>query len=136
MNRISIGRSALTTGIATGIVAISFYFLPLAVSSGKELPRLVDITDLKSDPDGYDRHRVTVIGTVSSCEKKTGRRGSRYIEIEVVQNGSSILAVSDTVRCAKAGAEVVVQGTYRRSGWFAGYLFHEYMNAEHVVYGY
>ncbi|WDT74058.1 MAG: hypothetical protein MPW16_12390 [Candidatus Manganitrophus sp.] len=123
------------------------FFIFFAPSSGllaqppvKELPMLVTLNDLKTEPNQYDGHRIVVTGRVQSIELQQGRRGSEYVMLvleEELANPSStrptIKVVSLTLPTVKQGHFALVQGTYHVEGRQAGRPFEHFIDAEVIL---
>lgn len=112
----------------------------LAQPPVKELPMLVTLNDLKTEPNQYDGHRIVVTGRVQSIEVQQGRRGSEYVmlvlEEETVNPSSTrptIKVVSLTLPTVKQGHFALVQGTYHVEGRQAGRPFENFIDAEVIL---
>lgn len=112
----------------------------LAQPPVKELPMLVTLDDLKTEPKQYDGHRIVVTGRVQSIEVQQGRRGSEYVMIvleEEAVNPSStrptIKVLSLTLPKLQQGHYALVQGTYHMEGKQAGRPFENFIDAEVIL---
>lgn len=106
----------------------------------RELPMLVTLNDLKTEPNQYDGHRIVVTGRVQSIEVQQGRRGSEYVILvleEESANPSStkptIKVVSLTFPKVQQGHFALVQGTYHMEGRQAGRPFEHFIDAEVIL---
>lgn len=126
------------------LLGFFFFFAPssglLAQPPVKELPMLVTLNDLKTEPNQYDGHRIVVTGRVQSIELQQGRRGSEYVMLvleEESANPSStrptIKVVSLTLPTVKQGHFALVQGTYHVEGKQAGRPFEHFIDAEVIL---
>ena len=130
------------------IVALLFLFLMGRLAGGpvqaegpaKELPMLVTLTDLQSEPSQYDGHRIVVTGRVRSIEVQQGRRGSEYVMLVLEDETpggtslpSSIRVVSFTLPAVRQGHYALVQGTYHVEGKQAGRPFENFIDAEIIL---
>lgn len=126
------------------LVSLFLSFFPpsllVAQPPAKELPMLVTLNDLKTEPDQYDGHRIVVSGRVQSIEVQQGRRGSEYVmlvlEEETVNpssTGPTIKVISMTLPKVQRGHYALVQGTYHVEGKQAGRPFEHYIDAEIIL---
>lgn len=106
----------------------------------KELPVLVTIKDLLTEPNPYDNHRVVVAGRIQSMEVQTGRRGSEFIMLVLEENAPdasapdlSIKVVSLTIPKVRQGDRTLVQGIYHREGKQAGRPFERFIDADTII---
>ncbi len=94
-----------------------------ANTSPKELPMLVTVGELATQPDQYHNHRIVVSGRVRSIEIARGRRGSEYVMLileEVVSDAaespSTVAVISLTLPKVGQGHHALVQGVYQTGG--------------------
>lgn len=104
----------------------------------KELPLLVSLTDLQSEPSQYDGHRIVVTGRVKSIEVQKGRRGSEYVLLVLEDEGGapskfSIRVLSLSLPAVQQGHHALVQGTYHVEGRQAGRPFENFIDAEVIL---
>lgn len=112
----------------------------LAQGATKELPMLVTLTELQTEPSHYDGHRIVVTGRVRSIEVQKGRRGSDYVMLVLEDETSggassrfSIRVVSLTLPTVRQGHLALVQGTYHVEGRQAGRSFEHFIDAEVIL---
>lgn len=110
----------------------------LAQPPVKELPMLVTLDDLKTEPRQYDGHRIVVSGRVQSIEVQQGRRGSEYVMIVLEEESAdpstpTIKVVSLTLPQVQQGHYALVQGTYYVEGRQAGRPFEHFIDAEVIL---
>jgi hypothetical protein len=112
----------------------------LAQPPVKELPMLVTLEDLKTEPNQYDGHRIVVTGRVQSIEVQKGRRGSEYVMLVLEEEsvnpssaGQTIKVVSLTLPVVRQGHLALVQGTYHVEGRQAGRPFEHFIDAEVIL---
>src|SRR3990172_5673547 len=89
----------------------------------KDLPVLVTIKELLTEPNQYDGHRVVVAGRIRSIELQAGRRGSEYIMLVLEEDAPnatepklSLEVISLTIPKVRQGNHALVQGIYHREG--------------------
>jgi len=111
-----------------------------AQSPPKELPVLVTIKELLTEPNPYDGHPVVVAGRVRSMELQTGRRGSEFIMLVLEENSPdtadpnlSIAVISLTLPKVRQGHHALIQGIYHREGRQAGRPFERFIDADTIV---
>lgn len=126
--------------LASLFLSFSPISLLVAQPTAKELPMLVTLNDLKTEPSQYDGHRIVVTGRVQSIEVQQGRRGSEYVMLvleEESPNPSStrptIKVVSFTLPTIQRGHHALVQGTYHVEGKQAGRPFEHFIDAEVIL---
>ncbi|MBI3802153.1 MAG: hypothetical protein HY282_00120 [Nitrospirae bacterium] len=112
----------------------------LAEGHPKELPLLVTLNDLQSEPSQYDGHRIVVTGRVRSIEVQQGRRGGDYVMLVLEDDNAagassqfSIRVVSLTLPAVQRGHQALVQGTYHVEGRQAGRPFENFIDAEVIL---
>ena len=118
-----------------------FLFGPSASQGApKELPMLVTLNDLSTEPAQYDGHRVVVTGRVRSIEVQTGRRGSQYalliLEEETSKGSdpkSTVFVISLVTPPVRQGHQALIQGVYHLEGRQAGRLFNHFIDADLIV---
>ena len=106
----------------------------------KELPVLVTIKDLLTEPNPYDGHRVLVAGRILSMELQTGRRGSEFIMLVLEEKAPStteanlsVQVISLTIPKVRQGNDALVQGVYHREGNQAGRPFEHFIDADAII---
>jgi hypothetical protein len=106
----------------------------------KELPVLVTIKDLLTEPNPYDGHRVLVAGRIQSMELQTGRRGSEFIMLVLEEKAPSatepsvsIQVISLAIPKVRQGNHALVQGIYHREGKQAGRPFEHFIDADTII---
>jgi hypothetical protein len=119
-----------------------FFLCGPSVSQGapKELPMLVTLKDLSTEPGQYDGHRVVVSGRVRSIEVQNGRRGSQLallvVEEEMPKGSelkSTVFVITLVTPPVKQGQQALIQGIYHLEGRQAGRLFNHFIDAEVIV---
>ncbi|HZR47565.1 MAG TPA: hypothetical protein VFA47_12710 [Candidatus Manganitrophaceae bacterium] len=125
------------------LFGVLFLFLSgpsISQSAPKELPMLVTLKDLSSEPDQYDGHRVVVTGRVRSIEVQTGRRGSQYallvLEEEAQKQSdprSTVFVITMAAPTVRQGNQALIQGVYHLEGRQAGRSFNHFIDAEVIM---
>ncbi len=138
------------------MVSVEKFFLPISLivllpiflwrqelvaqAPPKELPVLVTIKDLLTEPNPYDGHRVVVAGRIRSMELQTGRRGSEFIMLVLEEDAPnttepklSLEVISLTIPKVRQGHHALVQGVYHREGKQAGRSFEHFIDADIIV---
>lgn len=123
------------------IFLVVFLSAPAILQSApKELPMLVTLKDLSTEPGQYDGHRVVVTGRVRSIEVKTGRRGSQYavlvLEEETSKEAdprSTVFVITLVTPPVRKGHQALIQGVYHLEGRQAGQLFSHFIDAEVIM---
>jgi hypothetical protein len=126
------------------LVAVVLFFIASgpSVSEGapKELPMLVTLKDLSTEPGQYDGHRVVVTGRVRSIEVQNGRRGSQLalliVEDETAKGSelkSTVFVITLVTPPVKQGQQALIQGVYHLEGRQGGRLFNHFIDAEMIV---
>lgn len=138
-----IRNSDVKRALRTILFGVLFLFLSgpaTSQSAPKELPMLVTLNDLSSEPGQYDGHRVVVTGRVRSIEVQTGRRGSQYALLvleEAAPKGSdlrsTVFVISLVTPPVKQGNQALIQGVYHLEGKQAGKLFNHFIDAELIM---
>ena len=112
----------------------------IAQAPPKELPVLVTIKELLTEPNQYDGHRVVVAGRIRSMELQTGRRGSEYVMLILEEDAPnaaepnlSIEVISLTLPKVRQGNHALVQGIYHREGKQAGRSFEHFIDADTII---
>lgn len=90
---------------------------------GKELPLLVDISELSAEHDGK---RIVVMGWARSAETMRGRMGSQFVKTEIGEGEKSVTVYSDFPPYNIVNNRVIVQGIYHQGGRFGGLLAKPY----------
>jgi len=72
---------------AVCLAVISVLFLMTYTIIAKELPVLVDVSELS---EAYDGKRVAVMGWARSAETVRGRMGSNYLKTELGEDGTMV----------------------------------------------
>lgn len=139
----SIRNPDLKYALRTALVALLLLFLPGAPAlqgAAKELPMLVTLNELSSEPGRYDGRRVVVTGRVRSIEVQTGRRGSQYALLvleEAAPKGSdlrsTVFVITLVTPAVKQGNQALIQGVYHLEGRQAGRLFNHFIDAELIM---
>lgn len=125
------------------LFGVLFLFLSgpsISQSAPKELPMLVTLKDLSSEPGRYDGHRVVVTGRVRSIEVQTGRRGSQYALLVLEEAApkesdlrSTVFVITMVTPPVKQGNQALIQGVYYLEGKQAGRLFDHFIDAEVIM---
>ncbi|MFQ5588732.1 MAG: hypothetical protein ACE5F7_07820 [Nitrospiria bacterium] len=115
---------------AVCLAVISVLFLMTYTIIAKELPVLVDVSQLNEE---YDGKRVTVMGWARSAEVKRGRLGSNFVETEVGENGLSVTVFSDFPPYNIVNNRVIVQGIYHHHGRYGGLLADHFIVADALM---
>jgi len=110
--------------------AIFLVVFCLGLSHAKELPLLVELSDLGETHDGM---RVTIFGWVQSGEVRTGRRGSLYLDLVVGAGAHRITVVMAKPAANILNRRVIVQGIYHKEGSFGGHRKEHFIDAETIV---
>jgi len=112
------------------LTAISIFFLMTFTLLAKELPLLVDISELSEE---YDGKRIVVMGWARSAEAMRGRMGSQFVKTEIGEGGNSVTVYSDFPPYNVVDNRVIVQGVYHISGRFGGLSADHFIVAETVM---
>jgi len=106
------------------ITVMSILFLMTFTILAKELPLLVDISELNAE---YDGKRIVVMGWARSAEAMRGRMGSQFVKTEIGEGDVSVTVYSDFPPYNIVNNRVIVQGVYHIEGRFGG------LSAEHFI---
>ncbi len=112
------------------VSAVFTVMVCLGTSLAKELPLLVELSDLG---EVYDGKRITVFGWVKSTEVKTGRRGSLHLELIVGEGDHSVHVFTVRPVSHILNRRVIVQGIFHEHGRFAGHEKAHFIVAETIV---
>ncbi len=112
------------------LAVISVLFLMTYTIIAKELPVLVDVSELS---EAYDGKRVAVMGWARSAETKRGRMGSNYVETKLGEEDNSVTVFSSFPPYNIVNSRVIVQGVYHHHGRYAGFLADHYIVAEALM---
>jgi hypothetical protein len=113
----------------TSLTAISLLFLMTYTALAKELPVLVDISELNGN---YDGRRVAVMAWARSAQTLRGRRGSHYVKTEITEAEESMIVFTDFPPLNVVNNRVIVQGVYHHRGRYAGFLGDRFIVADTV----
>jgi len=95
----------------------------------KELPLLVDLSEISSHLDGK---RITVFGYVRTAEVKTGRRGSLHLALVLGEGDYTVNVYIIRPVPNIINQPVIVQGVYHKQGRFAGRSLDHFIVAETI----
>lgn len=106
----------------------------------RELPVMVSVQDLLSDPERFDGHRVVVSGKVRDISILKGRRGGNYLFIRLESRKTSTGKSRPVIKVfsllpapVSSGNEVLVQGKYYIKGKSGGLPFENFIQAEAIM---
>lgn len=126
--------------LALLLVSFSIWTDLIAKAFPKELPMLVTVSDLVSEPGQYDGHRVVVNGHVRSIEIQRGRRGSLFVMLVLEEIVSNLPGLPSTVKVVSLsrppvlrGNYALVQGVYHQEGRQVGRIFEHFIDAEVIL---
>lgn len=136
-------KDGFRRGVVPTLIIISMIYVsgfPVLAQSVKELPRLVTLNELQTEPTEYHGHRIVVSGRVRSIEIQKGRRGGDYVMLILEDDNAgenppqfSIRVVSLTLPSVEQGHYALVQGTYYVEGKQSGRAFENYIDAEVII---
>jgi len=112
------------------LTVMSVLFLMTLTIVAKELPVLVNVSDLCEDHDGM---RVAVMGWARSAELMRGRMGSNYVKTEVGEGTKSVIVFSSFPPYNIVNNRVIIQGIYHHQGRFGGLLADHFIVADTVM---
>ena len=112
------------------LTVMSILFLMTLTILAKELPVLVNVSDLCEE---YDGMRVTVMGWARSAEAVRGRMGSNFVKTEVGEGEKSVTVFSVFPPYNIVNNRVIIQGIYHHSGRFGGLLADHFIVADTVM---
>ncbi len=127
-----------------GLLMVYLLFFKASSLSAKplsrELPILLSIEALLSDESQYNGHRVVVSGQIESLCFQQGKMGSPYLRIVLSERLSDENIVPQTLEVitldfpkARAGDQVLVQGSYHISFQKLGQRFERFIDADLIV---
>jgi len=111
------------------LTLISVLFLMTYTVLAKELPILVDISELS---EAYDGKRVAVMAWARSAQHMRGRLGSEYVKTEIGEEETSVTVFSDFPPYNVVNNRVIVQGVYHHRGRYGGFLADHFIVADTV----
>ncbi|HIE64585.1 MAG: hypothetical protein ABGX83_03820 [Nitrospira sp.] len=114
----------------TSLVIISVLFLMTYTLLARELPLLLDVSELGEK---YDNRRVTVMGWARSAVLMRGRMGSSFVSATVGEGGDEVTVFSDFPNYNMVNSRVIVQGVYHHEGRFGGLPTEHFIVADAVV---
>ncbi|MFQ5580128.1 MAG: hypothetical protein ACE5FZ_05900 [Nitrospiria bacterium] len=120
-------RRILTT---TSLVIISVLFLMTYTILARELPLLLDVSELGEQ---YDNQRVTVMGWSRSAIIMKGRMGSNFVSATVGEGGDEVTVFSDFPHYNLVNNRVIVQGVYHHKGRYGGLIAENFIVADAVI---
>lgn len=112
------------------LTVISILFLMTFTILAKELPILVDISELS---EAHDGKRIVVMGWARSAEVMRGRMGSQFVKTEIAEDGDTVSVYSDFSPFNVVNNRVIVQGVYHISGRFGGLSADHFIVAETIL---
>ena len=113
------------------IVAITVLFMLRSCVEAKELPELIQISDLGQS---HNEKRVTIFGWVRDMKIGRGRMGSQFMRLVVGDGDSSVIVfMAARVPTNWYNTQVIAQGIYHESGRFGGNLADEFIIADAIV---
>lgn len=112
------------------LTLVSLLFLMTLTVVAKELPLLVDVSELCEEHDGK---RVAVMGWARSTEVKRGRMGSQFVKTEVGEENVSVSVYSTFPQYNVLNNRVIIQGVYHHRGRFGGLLADHFIVADAVM---
>ncbi len=112
------------------LAVISVLFLMTFTAIARELPLLVDVSQLGEQ---YDGKRVAVMGWARSAEAQLGRMGSHYVKTELGEEEGAVSVFSSFPPFNVVNNRVIVQGVYHHSGRYGGKLADHFIVAETLV---
>ncbi len=111
------------------VILAVFSVMILSMANGKELPQLVEISELS---ECCDNKRVVIIVYGRSSEAVRGRLGSTYAHTIVGEGQDDVIVYSTFPVFNMIGNKVIVQGVYHKEGRFGGLLMENFIVAEHI----
>jgi len=117
-----------TLVMLAGLSAL-FVFIWAAGLFAKELPMLVPLEEIGQQ---HNAQRVSVFGWVRAVEIKPARMGSRYLELTLGEEESTVKIVTLAPVHNILDTHVLVQGTYKAFGHIGGIPLENYISAEYI----
>lgn len=114
----------------TSLVIISVLFLMTYTVLARELPLLLDVSELGEK---YDNQRVAVMGWARSAMVIRGRMGSNFVSATVGEEEDEVTVFSDFPHYNLVNSRVIVQGVYHHTGRFGGLLAENFIVADAVI---
>ncbi len=121
-------RHKLITGICLAVISVLFLMTYTIIA--KELPILVDVSELS---EAYDGKRVAVMGWARSAETLRGRMGSNYLKTELGKDGQIVTVFTAFPAYNIVNNRVIVQGVYHHHGRYGGYLAEHFIDADTLI---
>ncbi len=121
-------RHKIMTAVCLAVISVLFLMTYTIIA--KELPVLVDVSELTQE---YDGKRVAVMGWARSAETLRGRMGSNYVKTEVGDEVQSVTVFSVFPPYNVVNNRVIVQGVYHHEGRFGGQLARHFIVAEALM---
>lgn len=121
-------RHKILTAVCLAVMSVLFLMTYTIIA--KELPVLVNVSELNQD---YDGKRVAVMGWARSAEILRGRMGSNYVKTEVGDEIQSVTVFTIFPLYGVINNRVIVQGVYHHQGRFGGQLAEHFIVAETLI---
>lgn len=115
---------------AVCLAVISVLFLMTYTVIARELPVLVDVSELG---EAYDGKRVAVMGWARSAEILRGRMGSNYLKTELGEDGQIVTVFTAFPAFNIVNNRVIVQGVYHHHGRYGGLLADHFIVADALM---
>ncbi len=112
------------------LISISVLFLMTLTILARELPLLVDVSELGEE---YDSKRVTIFGWARSAEIRRGRMGSDFVKTELGEGENTVTVFSSFSPYNIIDNRIIVQGVYHHEGRFGGLLARHFIVADAII---
>jgi hypothetical protein len=114
----------------TSLVIISVLFLMTYTILARELPLLLNVSELGEE---YDNQRVAVMGWARSAVVMRGRMGSSFVSATVGEEEDEVTVFSDFPHYNLVNSRVIVQGVYHHQGRYGGLPAEHFIVADAVI---
>jgi len=111
------------------------FILPVFISAG---PQKVKISQIKENPDKYDKQYISTEGYIENIKKKISKKGNKYTTFYITDEENNSLKVFmwgwEDIEKQKIeeGNKVEVEGIFRKVKYLGRYRFYNEIEADRV----
>ena len=116
-------------------ISFLLFILPVIISAG---PQKVKISQIKENPDKYDKQYISTEGYIENIKKKISKKGNKYTTFYITDEENNSLKVFmwgwEDIEKQKIeeGNKVEVEGIFRKVKYLGRYRFYNEIEADSV----